>query len=241
MDALKIQAIPEEQQLMAASVLGQQELQQRLQRLTPKAQQFLRFRILTGTDAAARHLMGHARKDDSARRCACGYHQPAWQDLREATVLNWKRQEDFSFVYRMMSEYPVLYAATRIEQLTGAAVETYADILKPGSTAKDSVRRLAAKDILESGGLKQVEGTHGPNRSAANESVAMIVARDRLVRGLEISDNQRKMLEGAGYQIPERAGVAPYIEGQFVERSLDGDDIASYDDEEDVDPDLLPD
>ena len=77
MDGVMAQSIPDERLYMAAAVLAQRELVERLQRITTKGAQFLKYRMLTGSDAAAMHLFGHSRPDgDFSKKCNCGQHQP---------------------------------------------------------------------------------------------------------------------------------------------------------------------
>lgn len=230
MDSTSVQAIPDERMYMAAAVLAQGQLVERMQNLTPKMVQYLKFRMLTGSDAAAMHLYGHPRPDgDGTKKCACGVHAPNWIDLRVQTVWHWKKNEDFRFVYETMLREPLLFASTRLEQLSLAAVSTYEDILSPNSTAKDSVRRLAARDMLQSNHLLDVEGVNKSSRPGQNvvESMALRMAKERMSRGLELSIGQRTMLKEAGYTPPESQQMQITM---GTERSLDGTDVAEYDD-----------
>jgi len=230
------QSLPEERSLMAVGVLAQREIQLAMMDITQKAQQFLRFRLLVTSDAQARHLFGHPRRDgDPERCCECGVHKPGWQDLRLQTLGKWKNQKAFRFVYDSMLSQPLVYAAYRLEQLAPAAMQTYQDILDPESDAKPSVKRLAARDVLQTTGLLQVEGTQGKSRNAVTESVALMIARERSVRGFELSTEQRRMLLEAGEPVQN---IQLLTEGAAaVERSLDGDDVPRFGDNSSLIPD----
>lgn len=245
-DAEMLQTIPDEVVYRAQLQVSQERLAQAYRNITGKAAQFLKFRALATSDAQARHMMGHVRKDgNQVIPCGCGVRKPGWTDLRESTVLNWKKNEHFMFAYQALLWEPQITAATRLEQLTPVAVDVYGELLDPANTeVKPSVRRLAAKDILEANGLKMTEGTN--RRSAPVEtSVQMRIARERHKRGMPLSMPQRQMLIEAG-DIKEidstvvdggvGAGAGP------MERTLDGRDVpAVWPSETDDNSEFLPD
>ena len=146
------------------------------------------------------------------------------------TVWGWKKNPDFLFVYNTMLREPMLFATTRLEQLSLAAVSTYEDILSPGSEAKPSVKRLAARDMLQANRLLDVEGVNksGATGSRVVETMALRMSKERMMRGLELSLPQRKMLQDAGF-VPQTERVALLGVGQS-ERTLDGADVVPYDD-----------
>jgi len=53
--------------------------------------------------------------------------------------------------------------------------------------------------------------------------MAVVVARNRLQRSLDLSDSQRELLVASGYEVPALV-ESKSIEGEGY-RSLDGDDV----------------
>lgn len=227
---------------MARAAMAQDTVQEALQHLSPKAREFLKWRAISVSDVEARHLMGNPRTDGAQTACACARRMPGWIDFREDTLRTYKKSEHFMLAYAALLYEPLLLSATRIEQLSVPAVQAYADLLDPSREVKDSVRRLAAKDILEASGLKQTEGSNVRHSATANE-LQLRMAKERLNRQLPLSAAQRSVLEAAGISVPggEPAGLLGQGAGQ-VERSLDGDDVVyDFDDAGDENEAYLPD
>lgn len=214
--------LPEMTVLAAAMVLNQRELQDALLDLSPQQNHFLRMRLLCTSDVEARHLAGH-RSDLSeaviasgkARlTCKCSVNLPGWTDLREQSLAEWKRQPLFRSVYDTMLKSPQLYAATRLEQLSATAAGTYERLLTDPNTS-DSVKRLAAKDVLTMNGMMAPDGAKDTQNSL-QQSMMFQIARARWERGLELSQEQRMLLRQGGVDAdnPPPATV----------RTLDGED-----------------
>ena len=220
--------LPEERMLMARAAMAQDTVQEALQHLSPKAREFLKWRAISVSDVEARHLMGNPRSDGAETVCACARRQPGWIDFREDTLRNYKKSEHFMLAYAALLYEPLLLSATRIEQLSVPAVQAYQDLLDPSREVKDSVRRLAAKDILEASGLKQTEGSNVRHSATANE-LQLRMAKERLNRQLPLSAAQRALLAAAGVQLPGDGPVQPLLKAGAVERSLDGEDVVVYD------------
>lgn len=214
-----LQSLPEERILQVAATVAQRHLQDALNRVTPKARQFLKLRLLYGTDAEARHVYGYRRKDgDPDIPCGCSRKTPGWVDFREATLLRWKRDPVFRAVYDAALSEPLIYAGTRLEMLAPVAVQTYEDLLDPSADVRPSVRRLAARDILEASGLKRGDGQQQAS-SAVQDSIAFRIARARLSSGQDLSSGQRELLESAGIEVPRLVAGGPTM------RTLDGEDV----------------
>lgn len=252
-DSVALQQIPEQRVLVAsaqiAEMISAEEMQEAWQHISAQAAQFLKFRILATSDAEARHLLGHQRKDKNPSiPCGCGRRQDGWTDLRESTMASWKHNAHFMTLYNALQRQPVMHAAVRLQGLAPAAVAQYERILEPGSTAKDSTIRLAAKDVLEATGLKQTEGVNVRHNAVVNasavESMQVSIALERYKRGYEISGMQRRLLAEAGYQMeqPEEPGTVTIIRPDGTERTLDGEDVqVVWDDAGDENQDYLPD
>lgn len=245
-DSVALQAMPD-QRVLAAGVqfrelASREELQEAFQHISPGAATFLKFRILANSDAEARHLVGHPRKDGTNALCGCGKRQPGWTDLRESTLLGWKRNSWFMALYRAQQEEPLMVAAVRLEGLAPAAVQQYERMLDPTSEVKDSTIRLAAKDVLEAVGLKQTEGVNVRHNAVANaESLQYRMAMERYRRGFELSAAQRELLQGGGVQLSEEPTVTVLDRVERTERSLDGEDTVVWDDGGDENEEYLPD
>lgn len=213
--------LPEMTVLAAAVVMNQRELQDALLQLTPQQNHFLRMRLLCTSDVEARHLAGH-RSDLSeaaivsgARlQCKCTVKLPGWTDLREQSLAVWKREPLFRSVYDTMLKSPQMYAATRLEQLSATAAGTYERLLTDPNVT-DSVKRLAAKDVLTMNGMMAPDGAKDTQNSL-QQSVVFQIARARWERGLELSQEQRMLLKSGGVDADNPPPP--------VVRTLDGED-----------------
>jgi hypothetical protein len=207
----QMQTMTDEQLLLAAIATGQRELQDHLQKLRPKQQKFLRFRAMADSDAQARHLYGKPRNPEdpnAGRPCKCGERKVGWIDLLEDTVLAWKKDPTFMLAYNTLLNAPVVFAATHLEMLAPAAVQTLAEIMGGDHGAEASQMRLAAVQVLQSTNLAQTPGSSGKPQSGTRQTMMERVRAERASRGIglagpirgrevradEISDDQRKQL-----------------------------------------------
>ena len=200
-----ISDVGEERQLVAVAALAQEELTRALSVLTHRQQYFLRMRAMADTDAYARHIAGYPRNPSrspgessdtpglvNTRPCGCAMHTPGWQDMREATLFEWKKQPAFMLAYQALLQSPIIFAATRLEQIAPLAVKTLEEIMLGQHGAKASDRRQAAKIVLESDGLLQVQGTNGGKPQAGTqESIQSRVIAERARRGLALPVSQQ--------------------------------------------------
>lgn len=180
-----MQQMTDADMLLAAIATGQQELQEHLQRLRPKQQKFLRFRAMSDSDAQARHLYGKMRKPEDPKLdvpCHCGERKPGWIDLREDTVLGWKHDPVFMLAYNTLLNAPVVFAATHLEMLAPAAVQTLAEIMGGGHGAEASQMRLAAVQVLQSTNLAQTPGSSGKPQSGTRQTMMERVKDERAKR-----------------------------------------------------------
>lgn len=218
MDTQALTAISEERVYGALVSLEQSEVRERLRGLRDTQVHFLKIRAMASSDAEALHLLGHARDAGDTRACECGRAE-GWLDARSQTILKWKKQDDFRFCYDLLLQQPLLFAAARMEALAPKAIATYEDLL--GADQKASVRRAAARDVVESIGLKATPGVEGSG-NAVRDSFAFRMALSRYQRQLEISSEQRALLQQGGIVL----NAEPQQDGSFaVERTLDGEDI----------------
>lgn len=220
-DRLNVSSLPEEVVIQGIAAYQQMSLRSVLDQLTPKMRDFLRLRAMYPSDARARHHLGSPRHPNSKypeAPCACGLHRDGWRDLRESTVLGWKKNPAFVAAYETMLGEPLLFAQTTLRALAPAAVDKYQDLLMRDEVA-DETQRRAARDVLEATGLKTTVGVPGSG-SGAEKDFTMRMALERLRRGLELSDSDRRMLLAAGHQLPEDERP-----DEYTVRTLDGDDI----------------
>lgn len=233
-----LQAMPEERMLLSSAMFQQTQLAGALQNLTPKQRDFLRFRSITATDIEARHLAGTPRGQNgvvmSMRPCGCRKRTPGWIDLREQTVLNWKKKASFRVAYDALLNEPLIFAATRLEQLAPNAVQVYADLLDPEGAGSMSDKRQAAKDVLQSTGLIKGDGQHRSS-NAVQETMQFRIARERAIRGQALGDSQRQLLRDGGIDPDAVSRQAVTI------RTLDGDDVVFEPARDEHDGDKKPD
>jgi len=137
-----IAGMPEEQVMLTIAAQATVSLKEAYQHLTPLQVRFLHTRALVFTDVEGRHLMGKHRPEGNTRVCGCSRRLPGWNDLREQTVLNWKKQEHFMVAYTMLLAEPLLFAASRLESLVPNAVSFYAGLIGDAN-AKDADRLRA--------------------------------------------------------------------------------------------------
>lgn len=236
MDYEAVMAVPEETKVLVAASLSEvfkrEELQAASQRVSPKAMAFLRLRGLFTTDAEACHTMGTDHREDSdpgrrSRTCSCGKRTPGWVDFRIQTLQKWKQNSDFMLLYRAVQTAPMMVAAVQLESLTLASVDTYRSLLTTEGVS-DSVRRNAAKDVLEANGLKQTEGVNiRTNAAVSADSFQLHMAKQRMQRGFPLAQGQIALLREAGVDVPLAVGTQTVFDpdGREIERTLDGDDV----------------
>lgn len=99
--------------------------------------------------------------------------------------------------------------------------------MNPEKDVKPSVRRLAARDVLEATGLKRGDGQQKAS-SAVEDTIAFRIARARMMSGQDLSSGQRELLERGGVVLPQ---LGPATVATGTERSLDGQDVSYADDE----------
>jgi hypothetical protein len=215
----EVSKISEQQVYQGVIAFEQTKLANALRALTAKQVAFLRMRAIADSDTEARHLLGKARPVGNEKRCGCSRDVPGWLDFREATVSQWKHDGEFMQAYQMLLYAPLMFAATRLEDLAPSAVEAYAAILD-NPDSKDSDKRLAARDVLEAGGLLRGQGQE-QGANAVQSSMEFQVARARLDRGLQLGDAQRQLLSAHGIDVPDNRGPA---NGRVI-RTLDGADV----------------
>ena len=197
-----IQAMLPEQMMLTAIALGQQELQEHLQKLRPKQAQFLRMRAMTDSDSQARHNLGKLRKDGDPnyhRVCKCAERKPGWLDFREETVLAWKHEPTFMAAYNTLLQTPVMFAATHLEMLAPAAVQTLAEIMGGGHGAEASQMRLAAQQILQSTNLAQTPGSSGKPQAGTQQTMMDRVKQARAQR-------EGRSIQASSVPVPRRLG-----------------------------------
>lgn len=231
----RIQALPVEVIVAGGMALAQSRSRATFEMLTPKMKKFLQYRAICSTDAAARHLMGRSRGEGEEfymEPCECGEHVQNWIDMRPATVQEWKHQDSFGDAYRMLVEEPLLFAGVALSQLAPKAVMVYSDLLESDVSA--TVRRSAAKDVIEATGLKATPGVQGSGEGVKT-SFQEKMALGRVQRGISISSEQRRLLLEAGHDVSSIGASGG------LERSLDGDDFSEDTRGEEPGEDLLPD
>jgi hypothetical protein len=219
MDEKALVQIPSERVLGGLIQVSQAGIREMLQELTPKQTDFIRIRAMTSTDARARHLLGDLNDVQPELPCECGEHKVGWRDFREQTVLEWKKNKPrFMEVYRLLIEEPILFAGAGLQGLAPKAVQAYDDLLEPN--VKPAIRRAAAKDVIEATNLKATPGVQGSG-DALKDSFAFKMARNRLVRGLSLSDEQRRLLQAGGVETGDSSG----LDRGSTSRDLDGNDV----------------
>ena len=213
--------ISDDRQVMAIATLAQRKLAEIMTDLTPLQNRWLRWRALSNSDIEARHLAGKPRGKDmdnlaSMKLCGCMKRQRGWIDLREATVLTWKKQDHFTMAYLTMMNEPVIYAATLLEQAAPIAANRLRDIVaNEEGKVGDQIR--ASKIMLEADGIIQTVGTLKPTSGVQN-SLAFRLAEMRAQRGLELSIEERKMLSENGIEtVSIAAGGERTLDGELVE------------------------
>ncbi len=211
-------AIPDERVAAGLMNLNSAALREQLEMLTPRQKQFLKARAMTDTDAGARHMAGKRRREDDPnykRDCVCGIHEEHWIDMRERTLMDWKKYDQgFMFAYVRLIQAPTEFAVSWLESLTTKAVMVYSDLLDPG--VNPAVRRLAAKDVLEANDVKPTVGVQGSGKQdAATATFQLTMAMERARRGGELSSPQIRLLQEAGHD-PEE------LKGATSGRELDG-------------------
>lgn len=216
MDEKAIIQIPTERVMQGMVALQNREVRDHLQRLRQNQLQFLKIRAMTSTDAMAMHLLGNFRQEGDDRPCICSQKKPGWRDMREQTLLAWKKDETFKFVYDMLLTEPVMFASATMQTLATKAVMAYDDLLE--ADQKPEVRRAAARDVLEAVDLKATPGVQGSGKAMYDPAFRMALERHN--RGLELSDGQKQLLLEGGV----------VIEGEFrdvtdTERDLNGNDV----------------
>jgi hypothetical protein len=197
-----VEAIPDDRIAAGLMNLNSGVLREAIERLTPRQKEFIRCRAMADTDARARHFAGRARAETEQnfdRPCACGVHAPHWIDMRERTLMDWKKYDDsFMFVYTRLVQAPTEFAVSWLESLSVKAVVAYHDLLEPN--IKPEVRRLAAKDILEANDVKPTVGVQGSGKQEKETaSFQLKMAIERARRGRELSPGQLRLLLEAGH------------------------------------------
>lgn len=217
MDEKAIREIPVEKVMQGVANYEQRLVRERMQDLSDLQGQYLKVRAMTPSDAKALHLMGSPREPGDERVCKCGEHKAGWRDMREQTLLAWKKRDlAFMEVYNLLTKDPLMFSSVWMQSLATKAVAAYDDLLD--AKTKPAIRRMAASDVLESVDLKATPGVQGSGQAMYDPAFRM--ALERYNRGLELSDTHRRLLIEGGVEVEARQAA-----DSGMERDLDGRDV----------------